>query len=121
MKKKLLLTFSTAIFFTSSFAKNFTEAEILDKAESATGVRVSELKIISGSVSNTAESKFSGTVKFRVLDKNNNEYKCYFTYSEGPYSSVSSDALCTKLGGSPANNGKSNPSCNALLEAAGRC
>lgn len=95
-------------------SKTTSEATMIDKAETATGVRASELSVIPGSVTSSMDA-----VNYRVKDTRGNEYKCYFT----SVVAVTSDAICTKLGASGGNHAKkqNNPNCNALLQAAGRC
>lgn len=95
-------------------SKTTSEATMIDKAETATGVRASELSVVPGSVTSSMDA-----VNYRVKDTRGNEYKCYFT----SIVAVTSDAVCTKLGASGGDNAKkqNNPNCNALLQAAGRC
>ena len=95
-------------------SKTTSEATMIDKAETATGVCASELSIVPNSVTSSMDA-----VNYRVKDTRGNEYKCYFT----SVVAVTSDAICTKLGASNGNHAKkqNNPNCNALLQAAGRC
>lgn len=95
-------------------SKTTSEATMIDKAETATGVRASELSIVPNSVTSSMDA-----VNYRVKDTRGNEYKCYFT----SVVAVTSDAVCTKLGASNNGRGQSsnNSNCNALLQAAGRC
>ena len=89
-----------------------SEDAMLDKAETATGIAKSNLKIVEGSVDSSLDA-----VRFNVTDQSGNLYKCYFTSAIA----VTSDALCTKISkdgkAEPANSGN----CNALLKAAGKC
>lgn len=89
-----------------------SEDSMLDKAETATGISKSNLKLVEGSVDSSLDA-----VNFKVTDQDGNLYKCYFTSAIA----VTSDALCTKISkdgkAEPANQGN----CNALLKAAGKC
>ena len=119
MKNKSLIVITTALLLSACgpiASKMTSEAKMLDKAESATGIRASDLTLITDSVSSSLDA-----VHYRVQDNQGNEYKCYFT----SVVAVNSDTVCTKL--APAGNNQSettsddNPSCNALYKKAGKC
>lgn len=81
---------------------------LLDKAEMATGIDQSNLRIVQDSVVSEVDS-----VHFKVKDNKGNTYRCYFT----SIVAVDSDAVCTKLGA----NGNETQKCNAVYKAAGKC
>ena len=95
-----------------------SEASLLDKAEFATGVSASNLKIVEGSVTAELDS-----VHYKVKAKNGTLYRCYFT----SIVATTSDAICTAVDGSgkAMKNQKKKAAkggnCNDLLRAAGRC
>ena len=96
-----------------------SEASLLDKAESATGVSCSQLSIVPESTKAHIDS-----VHFQVKTKKGVLYKCYYTTLVG---ALDSDAVCQEIspdGKTVKNtnsNKKSTGNCNALLKAAGRC
>ncbi len=95
-----------------------SEASLLDKAESATGVAQSQLVLVPDSVKAKIDS-----VHYQVKTKKGTLYKCYYTTLVG---ALDSDAVCQEIsadGKAKAAKGtkKSGGECNALLKAAGRC
>lgn len=95
-----------------------SEADMLDKAEFATGIDARNLRIVEGSVSGSINS-----VNYKVKAKNGQVYRCYFTSALA----VTSDAICTPIDkdGKAFKKQKaktrSDGKCNDLLRAAGRC
>ena len=65
-----------------------SEADMLDKAEFATGIDARNLRIVEGSVSGSIDS-----VNYKVKAKNGQVYRCYFTSALA----VTSDAICTPI------------------------
>lgn len=110
---------SLGIFFAAFFSgcgmisgAIVSDEELLDKAETATGIARSNLSIVSESKDPSIDA-----VNYQVTDREGNLYKCYYT----SIVAVDSDAICTKISkdgtAQPANSGN----CNALLRAAGKC
>ena len=106
---------------------NTTDENLLDKAEMALGISKNNLEIDRASV--TDENR---EVRFKVIDSQNNEYRCYFTY----VGDNESDAICNEISslnnsgdkkksGTKNTNKKKSKSpkanCNELLKAAGKC
>ena len=117
MKLGLLIVISCSLAWSLSgcgmlSAQITSEDTILDKAETATGIAKTNLKIVPGSIESSLDA-----VNFKATDHNGNLYKCYFTSAIA----VTSDAICSKL----TKDGKEEPTnkgnCNALLKAAGKC
>ena len=99
-------------------SKNFvSEADMVDKAELATGVDASRLSVVPGSVKAEMDS-----IHFKVKSKGGQTWNCYFTTAVA----ISSDAVCKKVGSKGKDpvvrkQKKEADDCNALLRAAGRC
>lgn len=90
-----------------------SEATMLDKAEMATGVDVSRLSIVPGSIMAEMDA-----VHYKVKSKNGQTWRCYFTSAIA----VTSDAVCKQISGKAIKQPKQKPgACNDLLRAAGRC
>ncbi len=72
-----------------------------------------------------------GRINYNVNTKDGGTYRCYMYSATGFQKAMSfgmtphSDAICTAMAGTPAVNGQrsnnSGSTCNALLQAAGRC
>ena len=90
-------------------SKAVSEADLLDKAESAIGIDKNNLSVIENSISSSADS-----VRFSVKDKKGNKYKCYFT----TLVIHTSDAICQKIS---VDGSASSSAYDALLKAAGKC
>ena len=90
-----------------------SEESLLDKAEYATGIPASKLKLVDGSVSASLDG-----VEYKVKS-GKTVYRCGYS----TVIAVSSMALCTQLDGSgkPKKGAKTKGHCNDLLRAAGRC
>ncbi|MCD8339818.1 MAG: hypothetical protein LUC43_06435 [Burkholderiales bacterium] len=134
-----VLAFTSIFVLTASLAgcmsipaftkTDFTDEELLDKAEFAIGVERSELSLVPGSVMNDKHS-----VQYQIKDVTGATYRCYFNYTSDMgitgKSTNTSDAVCSKIGhaGDTTTKGnkaraskKSTGPCNDLLRAAGRC
>lgn len=100
--------------------KMTTDADLVDKAEFATGIEAKNLTVIPNSVHGELDA-----VHFKVKSKTGATFRCYFTSAI----TVTSDAVCTKIGSKTdpqyekaKKAGKTQGGdCNALLRAAGRC
>ena len=95
-----------------------SEASLLDKAETATGVAQSQLTVVPDSVKAKIDS-----VHYQVKTKKGTLYKCYYTTLVG---ALDSDAVCQEISAdgkakTVKGSKKSGGECNALLKAAGRC
>lgn len=112
MKTKLLafLAIASLLSITGCASVNVSDSYLLDKAEMATGIQQSNLTL----VQNSKEASGS-TLNFKVQDKENNIYRCYYE----KILFLKSDAICTKLGETQSSS--SNTNCNDLLKAAGKC
>lgn len=113
----LAVSFSGCAKFLMSKVPEQSEAKMLDKAETATGIESSKLAVVADSVNITDD-----TVNYKIKTKKGQIYKCYYTvFNSWVPGSLSgeSDAICTKIGGKDA--GKSTGKCNELLRAAGKC
>lgn len=98
-------------------SKNFvSDADMIDKAESATGVDASRLSVVPGSVKAEMDS-----IHYKVKSKGGQTWNCYFTTAVA----ISSDAVCKKVGTKGKDpvvrRKKAADDCNDLLRAAGRC
>lgn len=62
---------------------------------------------------------------YSVKAKNGRVFSCYVTGTFAIFGRVTSDAICTEMGGRAATKQSGSPaaasSCNALLKSAGRC
>lgn len=97
-----------------------TDETLLDKAEMATGVRRSDLIL-------TSREGSIDSVEYSVKTIDGDVYRCYFT----SLVAINSDTICRQIGASQnvkktKNSAKSkkkesDPKCNALLKAAGKC
>ena len=90
-------------------SKAVSEADLLDRAESAIGIDKNNLTLVENSISSSADA-----VHFSVKDKKGNRYKCYFT----TLVFHTSDAICQKIS---ADGSASGSTCDALSKAAGKC
>ena len=113
MNKFISFMAATSVFvMTGCATTNVSDEKLLDKAESATGVVKNNLSVVPGS------KEASGTdLNFKVQDKSQNVYKCYymkFLWNE-------SDAICTKLNADGSVSNANAANCNDLLKAAGKC
>lgn len=111
-KLVLFMAAASVLAMTGCATTNVSDEKLLDKAESATGVVKSNLSVVPNS------KEASGTdLNFKVQDKSQNIYKCYymkFLWNE-------SDAICTKLNADGSAGNANTANCNDLLKAAGKC
>lgn len=108
---------SLALTGCGHISKNFvSDADLIDKAESATGVDASRLSVVPGSVKAEMDS-----IHYKVKSKGGQTWNCYFTTAVA----ISSDAVCKKVGTKGKDpvvrRKKAADDCNDLLRAAGRC
>lgn len=89
-----------------------SDETLLDKAETATGISKENLSL----VPNSKESSLDA-VNFKVKDKQDNLYKCYFT----TIIATTSDAICSRISKDGKVENANQGNCNALLRAAGKC
>ncbi len=94
------------------------DAEMLDKAEFATGIDRSQLSVVPGSAEGQIDS-----VHFRVKSLDGQMFRCCYT----TMLVMKSDALCTPIDKTgkafekQKSRARKDGNCNALLRAAGRC
>ena len=119
MNRTLILAAAASALLLSGcghISKNFvSEADMIDKAEFATGVEASRLSIVPGSVKSEMDS-----IHYSVKTKGGATYRCYFT----TVIATTSDAVCKKIGTKgkdPVKKRVKTEDCNDLLRAAGRC
>lgn len=119
MRRSLIAVAALSALFLAGcghISKNFvSDADMIAKAEFATGIEASRLSIVPGSVKSEMDS-----IHYRVKTKGGATYACYFT----TIVATTSDAICKKIGTKgkdPAKKAVKKEDCNELLRAAGRC
>lgn len=116
---------TTAVLLLSGCAATINQSGLEQRTAQAIGQPVGQFSI----TERTEET--GGRINYNVNTKDGGTYRCYMYSATGFQKAMSfgmtphSDAICTAMAGTPAASGQrsNNPSgsCNALLQAAGRC
>jgi len=116
---------STAVLLLSGCAATINQSGLEQRTAQAIGQPTDQFTISDRS------EETGGRINYTVKTKDGGTYRCYMYSATGFQKAMSfgqiphSDAICTAMAGTPAASGQRNnnsgSTCNALLQAAGRC
>jgi hypothetical protein len=116
---------TTALLLLSGCAATINQNGLEQRTSQAIGQPTGQFTI----TERTEET--GGRINYNVNTKNGGTYRCYMYSATGFQKAMSfgmtphSDAICTPMADTPAASGQrsnsSGSTCNALLQAAGRC
>lgn len=125
MHLRSITTLTTAVLLLSGCAATIDQSGLEQRTAQAIGQPSGQFTISERS------EETGGRINYSVSTQDGGTYRCYMYSATGFQKAMSfgqtphSDAICTATAGTPAVSGQrsNNPgsTCNALLQAAGRC